>query len=54
MVKESLQSMDLEHKGYVTKDEYVRKLARHVGVEHATAVYNAMDTDCKGKVKSVV
>ena len=50
MVKEGMESLDVEHKGYITREEYVGKLARHVGVEHATAVYNAMDTDSKGKV----
>jgi Ca2+-binding EF-hand superfamily protein len=51
MVKEGMESLDVEHKGYITREEYVGKLARHVGVEHATAVYNAMDTDSKGKIE---
>ena len=52
MSKEGLEQLDLQHQGYITKDEYVKFYARIAGEEQATAVFNAMDIGCKGKVIS--
>ena len=45
--------MDLQHKGYITKDEYVKMIVKSVGEERAMAIFDAMDTDRKGKVISI-
>ena len=43
MSRETLNQMDLQHKGYITLDEYVKLYAKHHGEEHATSIFKAMD-----------
>ena len=42
--------MDLQQKGYVTRKEYVQMRHSTVGDQLAGTVFDAMDTDKKGKV----
>lgn len=44
----TFERADREHKGYITKEEYVKMNTHFVSEEQATA--NAIDTDSKGKV----
>ena len=48
--KERFSRMDLQQKGYVTRKEYVQMRHSTVGDQLAGAVFDAMDTDRKGKV----
>ena len=48
--RETFDRMDLQQKGYVTKKEYVQMIANTLGEELATAIFDAMDSNRKGKV----
>ena len=51
--KERFGRMDLQQKGYITRREYVQMRHSTVGDQLAGAVFDAMDTDKKGKVTNV-
>ena len=51
--RETFDRMDLQQKGYITKKEYVKMIASTLGEELAAAVFDAMDTDRKGKVHNM-
>lgn len=42
--------MDLQQKGYVTRKEYVDLKSNTLGEELAGGLFDAMDTERKGKV----
>ena len=44
--------MDLDHDGYITRDELVKLYRKRAGEETALATFKAMDTDNDGKVIS--
>ena len=46
----TFERADHERKGHITKEEYVKMNAHFVSEEQATAMFNAIDTDSKGKV----
>lgn len=48
--RETFGRMDLQQKGYVTRKEYVQIKSNSLGEELAGVLFDAMDTDRKGKV----
>lgn len=52
MCKEFFNEMDLDHDGYITRDELVKLYRKRAGEETALATFKAMDTDNDGKVIS--
>ena len=50
MSREVFDQMDLEHKGYITKAEFLKLNAKRAGEENALAAFNKMDVNLNGMV----
>ena len=46
--------MDLDHDGYVTRDEHLKLKGKWTGEEYAITEFDTMDTNRDGKVIPVV
>ena len=50
MATKTLEGVDAEKKGYVSKTEYVKVAGRHLGLDRATAAFDSMDVKKSGRV----
>ena len=51
MAEDSFGKLDMQHKGYVTKEEYLKIIVPALGEERSSALFDAMDTNHNGKVQ---
>ena len=54
MSKDIFHQMDLDHDGYVTRDEHLKLKGKWTGEEYAITEFDTMDTNRDGKVIPVV
>ena len=52
LAEESFEKMDLQHKGYITVEEYSKIVAGLMDIEKARKVFDAIDANHDGKVYS--
>ena len=50
MATKTLERVDAEKKGYVSKEEYVKVAGRHLGLDKAAAAFDSMDVNKNGRV----
>lgn len=50
MATKTLEQVDLEKKGYISKEEYVKIAGKFVGLDRAAAAFDTMDIKKTGKV----
>ena len=46
-----MEEMDLEHKGFITREEYLKMAGKAMGQKRAEAIFDAIDVNHKGKVR---